>query len=64
VPRLALDALDGALDRGLLTARGVDRVLRLAWTVADLAGRDTPTTADVTQAITLRTGLAWGARAA
>jgi magnesium chelatase family protein len=64
VPRLALDALDGALDRGLLTARGVDRVLRLAWTVADLAERDTPTTADVTQAITLRTGLAWGARAA
>jgi magnesium chelatase family protein len=64
VPRLALDALDGALDRGLLTARGVDRVLRLAWTVADLAGRDAPTTADVTQAITLRTGLAWGARAA
>lgn len=64
VPRLALDALDGALDRGLLTARGVDRVLRLAWTLADLAGRDTPTTADVTQAITLRTGLAWGARAA
>lgn len=64
VPRVALESLDGALDRGLLTARGIDRVLRLAWTVADLAGRDTPTPADVTQAITLRTGLPWGARAA
>ena len=27
-----------ALDRGDLTLRGVDRVLRLAWTLADLAG--------------------------
>ena len=30
------------LDRGALTARGVDRVLRVAWTLADLAGRDVP----------------------
>jgi magnesium chelatase family protein len=64
VPRGALEPLDGALDRGLLTARGIDRVLRLAWTVADLAGRPEPTCSDVTQAITLRTGLPWGARAA
>ena len=27
---------------GALTARGVDRVLRVAWTLADLAGRDRP----------------------
>src|SRR4051794_33986507 len=30
--------LDRALDRGLLTVRGYDRVLRLAWTEADLDG--------------------------
>ena len=34
--------LDHALERGVLTARGYDRVLRLAWTLADLAGRDLP----------------------
>ena len=30
------------MERGLLTARGLDRVLRVAWTVADLAGHDRP----------------------
>jgi magnesium chelatase family protein len=30
------------LDRGALTARGVDRVLRVAWTLADLSGLDRP----------------------
>ncbi|WP_083462671.1 YifB family Mg chelatase-like AAA ATPase [Kitasatospora griseola] len=45
------------LDRGLLTARGLDRVLRVAWTVADLAGRPRPTRTDVQTALTLRTGV-------
>ncbi|MDT4990727.1 MAG: magnesium chelatase family protein [Actinoplanes sp.] len=44
------------LDRGLLSARGFDRVLRLAWTVADLDGRDRPTRTDVLEARQLRTG--------
>lgn len=30
------------LDKGALTARGVDRVLRVAWTIADLGGLDQP----------------------
>ncbi len=47
--------LDRALDRGALSLRGVDRVLRLAWTVADLAGRDRPTRDDVGLALGLRT---------
>ncbi|BAJ31028.1 hypothetical protein KSE_52520 [Kitasatospora setae KM-6054] len=45
------------LDRGLLTARGLDRVLRVAWTVSDLAGRDRPNRTDVQTALTLRTGV-------
>jgi magnesium chelatase family protein len=49
-------ALRAALDRGALSARGFDRVLRLAWTIADLDGRDRPTGADVHEAAQLRMG--------
>ncbi|MEV6974245.1 YifB family Mg chelatase-like AAA ATPase [Kitasatospora sp. NPDC093806] len=48
------------LERGLLTARGLDRVLRVAWTVADLAGRDRPEQRDVRTALVLRTGVEQG----
>jgi magnesium chelatase family protein len=47
--------LDRQLDRGQLTLRGYDRVLRLGWTVADLAGRSAPTRSDLGVALTLRT---------
>lgn len=47
--------LDASLDRGELSLRGVDRVLRLAWTLADLADRDHPTRDDVGEALFLRT---------
>lgn len=47
-------ALDSALDRGTLTLRGYHRVVRVAWTVADLAGRGSPTAGDVAMAMTLR----------
>jgi magnesium chelatase family protein len=40
---------------GRLSARGVDRVLRLAWTLADLAARDRPSAVDVAHALHLRT---------
>ncbi|GIG53253.1 YifB family Mg chelatase-like AAA ATPase [Demequina activiva] len=43
-----------ALDRGVLTARGADRALRVAWTVADLAGVEQPNADHVAQALTLR----------
>ena len=33
---------DAALDRGELSARGYDRVLRIAWSIADLAGQARP----------------------
>ena len=45
-----------ALDRGSLSARGFDRVLRLAWTIADLDGRDRPGRADVDEAIRTANG--------
>ena len=47
--------LERALDRGMLTLRGADRVLRVAWTLADLAGAASPTRAEVGQALLLRT---------
>ncbi|OLT46835.1 YifB family Mg chelatase-like AAA ATPase [Cellulosimicrobium sp. CUA-896] len=53
-PALLRD-VDTALDRGSLSLRGADRVLRLAWTVADLAGRAAPSRADIGQGLALRT---------
>ncbi len=49
------------LDRGVLTARGVDRVVRVAWTLADLAGRDRPDAGDVRVALDCRGVPAWAA---
>jgi magnesium chelatase family protein len=57
----ALGAAERDMERGLLTARGLDRVLRVAWTVADLAGRDRPDKRDVALALQLRTGVDRGA---
>jgi magnesium chelatase family protein len=41
---------------GALTARGYDRVLRLALTAADLRDRGLPDEADVARALALRCG--------
>jgi len=46
--------LVGAVDRGLLSARGHDRVLRTAWTLADLAGRTIPGPEEIRVALQLR----------
>ncbi|MEO3942730.1 YifB family Mg chelatase-like AAA ATPase [Paenarthrobacter nicotinovorans] len=46
--------LDTALERGTLTARGYDRVLRLAWTLADLGHGGTPNADHIGQALGLR----------
>ncbi|MBM2617622.1 YifB family Mg chelatase-like AAA ATPase [Actinoplanes sp. LDG1-06] len=48
--------LRASLDKGLLSARGFDRVLRLAWTISDLDGRERPARAEVNEAIQLRMG--------
>ncbi|MEU6573743.1 YifB family Mg chelatase-like AAA ATPase [Streptomyces sp. NPDC046805] len=56
----ALDEAERSLERGVLTARGLDRVLRVAWTVADLSGHDRPDATDVALALQLRTGVPRG----
>lgn len=53
-PRTSL--LDHAVRVGSLTARGYDRVLRLALTAADLAERGRPAESDVARALALRCG--------
>lgn len=46
--------LNTALDRSLITMRGYDRILRLAWTVADLGGNEQPTSEDLALAMYYR----------
>jgi magnesium chelatase family protein len=46
------------MDLGEISARGVDRVIRLAWTVADLAGVARPTVTEVSYALGLWLGAA------
>ncbi|MFJ5307745.1 YifB family Mg chelatase-like AAA ATPase [Streptomyces sp. NPDC088350] len=58
--RGAMDEAERGLERGALTARGIDRVLRVAWTVADLKGHDRPDDTDVLLALQLRTGISRG----
>ncbi len=57
--RLRLDDGDEALlvravERGALTMRGRDRVRKVAWSVADLAGHSIPTNDDVALALEMR----------
>jgi magnesium chelatase family protein len=49
--------LERSLERGLITARGVVKVLRVAWTLADLAARPRPTRDDCHSALTLWLGV-------
>lgn len=54
LPASVTAGADTVLDRGGLSARGYDRVLRLAWSIADLGGRLTPDVTDVDEAVHLR----------
>ncbi len=54
--RREADLLDRAVRSGRLTGRGVDRVLRLAFTASDLVGRAQPGTTEVATALALRCG--------
>jgi magnesium chelatase family protein len=46
--------LDIALDRQVISMRGYDRSLRLAWSIADFEGRTIPSADDVSMAAYLR----------
>jgi magnesium chelatase family protein len=54
VPRGALALAERALERGSLSVRGFDRVLRVAWTLADLAGATSPGAEHVAEALGMR----------
>jgi magnesium chelatase family protein len=58
LPTTATTELARRADRGTISARGYDRVLRIAWTIVDLDGRTVPTKADIDEALELRTGAA------
>jgi magnesium chelatase family protein len=47
-------SIDRALERGGITMRGYDRVLRLGWTLADLDGASIPTADHIGRALYLR----------
>lgn len=54
--RSAMNFLHDELDRERITARGLHKVIRVAWTLADLGGRERPTLEDVQSAYQLREG--------
>jgi magnesium chelatase family protein len=54
LPPAATVVLDRAMERHTLTARGYDRILRVAWTMADLAGLARPGEDEIGQALLLR----------
>ncbi len=54
LPRSVRKASDDQFDDGYLSARGRDRVLRTAWTLADLAGEPAPHACHIEQALNLR----------
>jgi magnesium chelatase family protein len=54
LPASVTAEVDSALDHGRLSIRGYDRVLRIAWTLADLAQLDRPGADQLAHALLLR----------
>ncbi|ALG13022.1 YifB family Mg chelatase-like AAA ATPase [Kibdelosporangium phytohabitans] len=54
LPRQATALLNNGLKTGTLSGRGADRCLRVAWTLADLAGADQPDAGHVATALDFR----------
>lgn len=55
-PPAAMSPLLGHLDSGRLSARGLDRIIKVAWTLADLAGKDRPELHETNSALGLWLG--------
>ncbi|MFF2270824.1 YifB family Mg chelatase-like AAA ATPase [Agromyces sp. NPDC058136] len=55
--RRATATLDRLLERGGITMRGYDRILKVAWTLNDLAGSPAPTAEHVGRAMFFKTGV-------
>ncbi len=53
----SLRVVERSLERGQISARGVVKVIRVAWTIADLAGRPRPTRDDCDMALGLWLGV-------
>ncbi len=53
----ALAALERSLERGLISARGAVKVIRVAWTIADLAGKPRPTADECNTALGMWLGV-------
>ena len=54
----ALKSLERAMELGQVSARGADKIVRVAWSVADLAGKSRPGSGEVDFAIGLWLGVA------
>jgi magnesium chelatase family protein len=54
LPPAALRPVERALRKGAITARGADRALRVAWSLADLAGAASPSEVHVATALQFR----------
>jgi magnesium chelatase family protein len=52
----ALVPLEKAMDRGQVSARGADRIIRMSWTLADLAGQRKPRLEEISTALGLWLG--------
>jgi magnesium chelatase family protein len=55
--RVAMSFLHDELEREHITARGLHKIVRVAWSLADLHGHEIPTLADVRQAHSMRGGI-------
>ncbi|MEO3875120.1 YifB family Mg chelatase-like AAA ATPase [Nonomuraea sp. B12E4] len=56
-PSAAMKPMTSCLDSGTLTARGLDRVVRVSWTLADLAGKPSPGEEETTAALSFWLGV-------
>jgi magnesium chelatase family protein len=57
LPVATTASIDRALERGGITMRGYDRVLRVGWTLADLDSAPVPTAEHIGRALYLRTAI-------